>query len=313
MSEEGICQVGQPNPRVGIVDADRFVRQVARRQHQHSWRHRIGTRNLGEQQVVQRAVRQHHAQQRVARCHECRDVRARASAQQHDRPGRRLQCGGFLIADLRQCSSRGQRRHHHRERLVRATLAGTQRAECVVRSGVDREVVAAETLDGDDRPGGNGPLCRGDDGIGSVDDRPLSVEPHLRPADGARRGLRVIPAVRRVVVFAMARRTHHELRHCRGGPVVRKVGDDGEAGTAVGAVRERIPIAPVGRVEHLDHAVVARGDIGGHRGAVAADRRRLHDREAIRPSGRNRCSDHRIDTREGWGITVESLHERRDR
>jgi len=44
--------------------------------------------------------------------------------------------------------------------------------------------------------------------------------------------------------------------------IVGQVLDDGEARTAVGAVRERVAVAAVGRLEQLAAAVVAGGDVG---------------------------------------------------
>ena len=53
------------------------------------------------------------------------------------------------------------------------------------------------------------------------------------------------------------------------GAVVGQRGDDGEARAAVGAVDERVPVAPVGRVALLGRAVGAHRDVGGGQGAAA--------------------------------------------
>ncbi len=58
-------------------------------------------------------------------------------------------------------------------------------------------------------------------------------------------GLGMEPAVCRVLVFPPAVRTHAESGHGGLGPVVGDVFDDGEAGTAVRAVGERIAVAAV--------------------------------------------------------------------
>ena len=59
------------------------------------------------------------------------------------------------------------------------------------------------------------------------------------------------------MVFGGARLAHRERRHGRQRPVVGHVPDDGEPGAAVGAVDERVPEPPVGRIGELAQAVRA--------------------------------------------------------
>ncbi len=79
----------------------------------------------------------------------------------------------------------------------------------------------------------------------------------FRPAPGAADRLVVEPPGGRVVVLVAAVGAHREVVHGRLGAVVWQVIDDGEPGPAVGAVGERIEVAPSAWREHLSLAVVA--------------------------------------------------------
>ena len=104
----------------------------------------------GEQQVVQRRVRQHDAELAVARRGGVRDGGAAAAGQQHDRAGRAGQQGRGRVVDLGQLPRRGQVGGHDRERLVLAVLARPQRGDGLLAGGVGGQVVAAQALDGED-------------------------------------------------------------------------------------------------------------------------------------------------------------------
>jgi hypothetical protein len=67
--------------------------------------------------------------------------------------------------------------------------------------------------------------------------------------------------VQRVLVFLQALRTHPEGFHGRLGPVIGNVLDDGEPGTAMGAIDERVAVSPVFRIEELSPARIAGGNI----------------------------------------------------
>src|SRR5690606_30479027 len=89
-------------------------------------------------------------------------------------------------------------------------------------------------------------------------------------AVGAGDGLGVETAVGGIVVFAGAALAHRESGHGGTGPVVGQRGDDGEAGTAVGAVDERVPVPAVGGIAQFGLARGAEGDVRGGEGAAAA-------------------------------------------
>src|SRR5579872_97239 len=77
-------------------------------------------------------------------------------------------------------------------------------------------------------------------------------------------------AVQRVAVLIPAARAHGEAPHGGVGPVVRQRVDDAVARPAVGAVGERIVIAPVFRIEDLTAAIGARGEVREHNRAPLA-------------------------------------------
>jgi hypothetical protein len=76
--------------------------------------------------------------------------------------------------------------------------------------------------------------------------------------------------VGRIVVFPGAVLAHRERRHRGERPVIGHVAHDGETGTAVGAVDERIAEPAVGRISQLTQAVPARGGICRDQGVAPA-------------------------------------------
>ena len=95
----------------------------------------------------------------------------------------------------------------------------------------------------------------------------------LRAADRAGIGLGVIPPAFDVVVFAGAGRAHGERGHRGRGPVVGHVADDGISWPAIGAVDERIPVAPVGGIQQFLATIRADRQVRRHQGIdhVAGD------------------------------------------
>ncbi len=76
-------------------------------------------------------------------------------------------------------------------------------------------------------------------------------------------------AVEGIVVFSLAGGAHGEVGHGGEGAVVGDVFDDGVTRAAVGAVGERVAVAPVGRVEDFGQTVGADADVGGDEGVGA--------------------------------------------
>ena len=111
-------------------------------------------------------------------------------------------------------------------------------------------------------------------------------------AHGAGIGLGMKTAVQGIVILPLAVGAHPELTHGGLRPVVGYVFDDGEAGSAVGAVGEGVTIAPVLRREDLVPAWEAGGDVRRDQlvfpllGQAPADLKAL-----VAPAGDRRGSD----------------------
>ena len=91
-----------------------------------------------------------------------------------------------------------------------------------------------------------------------------------RAANRARIRLRVKAAVARVVVFGLALRAHREFLHRSVRAVVRQGFDDAEARAAIRAIRERIAVAAVFRIENFAQAIGTGGDVRQHQRGFAA-------------------------------------------
>src|SRR5579859_2233219 len=94
---------------------------------------------------------------------------------------------------------------------------------------------------------------------------PAHDQPYRWSTLRARHRLGMKTAVYWVGVFTRASRAEREAGHGRQRPVIGQVANDGEARAAVGAVNERVQIAPVGRVKQLAQAIVAQGHVWRHR------------------------------------------------
>ena len=127
-----------------FVERDRLVGHVAAG---HDERHA----DVGQQQVVQRRVGEHHAELARAR----RDATARrgASARRGAMTIGRARRGERAVVRCASSTSasRSASRDHQRERPVLAVLAGPQPRDRGLVVGAAREVEAADALDGDDR------------------------------------------------------------------------------------------------------------------------------------------------------------------
>ena len=143
VGQERVGDALQRVPGLVVAVDDRLVGDVSAGQDDR-------TGHGGEQQVVQRRVRQHDAELAVARGGGVRDGGAGPAGQQHDRAGRAGQQGGGRVVDLGQFRGRGQVGGHHRERLVLAVLALAERGDGLLAGGVGGQVVAAQALDGED-------------------------------------------------------------------------------------------------------------------------------------------------------------------
>ena len=290
VGEERVGDVAECGARVVVVEGDRLVGAVPARQHERPSR-------VGRQEVVERRVREHHAEPLASGRNRLRDSRVLAPPQEHDRrrPLRQQLPLGRL--DVRERVRVGG---HDRERLVLAHLPRPESRDRVVVRRVAGEVVAAEALDRDDRA------------VEEEAHRVLERHREPRAADGARDRLGVEAPVRRVLVLAPAVGAELERRHRRPRAVVRDVDDDREPRATLRAVRERVPVAAVGRVEQLAQAVVAGRDVGGDE-RRAAGRGALGDREGRLADGLDRHGDDAVDARERRRLVPQAERERVER
>ena len=129
MEQPRVGDAPEPLSGVGIVEADRFVGEVAARHHEHLGYGRIGTGHRIEEQMVDRRVRQEHADERVAGRNERRERALVAPTGEHDRPLRAGQERRLALVDARRALGGGEVADHDGERLVGPILAPAQRRQ----------------------------------------------------------------------------------------------------------------------------------------------------------------------------------------
>ena len=182
--------------------------------------------------------------------------------QQDDGPVIAAQQRFLRWADLAQAPRGLQIPAHERERLFVPLLAPTQArgdGRIVAAAG---QVHPAQALDGDDAAGLDGLPGQLDGVARKLPPLGVAVE-HMGAADRTAVRLGVVAAVFDIVVLPVAVRAHGKAPHGGQGPVIGHVFDNGKAGAAVGAVDERIAVAPVLRVQQLPQAVRAETDVRG--------------------------------------------------
>jgi hypothetical protein len=286
VGEEGVRDARQPGQRVVVGVGDRLVRHVAAGQDD-------GAADLGQQQVMQRGVGEHDPQLAVARRDRLGDRGAGPARQQHHRPPGSGQQRLARLVHLAQLPRGRQAGDHQRERLVLPVLARPQRRRGGLAARVHGEVVSPQPLDRHYLAPGQQP-GRFRQGVPRHLVLPRVEQPQPGPAGRAADRLGVEPAVRRIVVLRLAFRAHRERRHGGQRPVVGHAGDDGEPGTAVGAVDERVAEPPVRRVRQLGQAVVTCRAVGRDQRAAAAAVIAGDDREPRRPGGGHRRRRHPV-------------------
>src|SRR5437764_10955968 len=99
----------------------------------------------------------------------------------------------------------------------------------------------------------------------------------LRTANGAGVGLGMKAPIQWIIVFSMAGRAHWEDAHRCLVTVIRDILDNGEARATVGAVDERIAIAPVRGIEEFLQTVITGGSIRRNERLAFAARLTLSD------------------------------------
>ena len=283
----------QSLPGVLVLEADGLVGQVAAGHHQDAGRRGGRVRHRLKEEMVQRCVRQEHADPGIARGHQRGDGGPGPLLEQHDRARRTRQVGLFPRVEAGHDTGGVEVGHHHGEGLVPAVLAPAQPLDRGVAGGVAGQVVPAQSLDGDDRPSGQCLLGGRQRRIGSVDHTVGTLEPDAGPTVGTCQRLGVEPSVRGIAVLRRARIAQGEVPHRRVRAVVGKSHGDGEPGSTVRAVDEGVAGTTVRRIRQLCQAVLTDSHIGRHEGAHGSVAEALHDAEPRVVRGR---AWHRVDT-----------------
>ena len=214
--------------------------------------------------MVERGVGQHHAQL-VRPGSDRTAATGAASRRRRARSVSGLRSAGRASSGQAPPTARPPRsRHHQREWLVLAVFSRPQRRHRPPVGCQARQVVAPDTLDGQDptvaegRRSGLHRIAR----PGHVD-RPTggsisdTAGPHTGQALGWAWNRRLEGSS-----YSARQSPHHEPRHGRERAVVRDPLHDRESRPAVGAVGERIAVAAIARIEHLAQAVVTRRGVG---------------------------------------------------
>ena len=264
VGQEEVGDPGQARERLVVPRRHRLLGEVAGGHDQRP------PRGL-QQEVVERRVRQHQADQRVAGRDLGREAAPGPPPHEHDGALDRDEQALLGGIDDRQGARVVEGQHHDRERLLVALLPLAEPPHGRGRRGVAREVVAAQALHRHDPPLAQG-RCRRRDRVGAQAGglAGRAQEPHARPAARAGDRLGVEAPVGGVVVLPPAVGAHREAGHRRGRAVVRHVAGDRVAGPAVRAVGEGVAVAAVGRVAHLAQALRAGGEIGRDRDPACA-------------------------------------------
>ncbi len=263
---------------------------------------------------MDRCVRQHDPDHRVAGGDRRSEWALRSSLQQHDRCAGMSQRLGLVLGDVRQLSGCLDVSHHDGHRFVWALLLAPQPGDGGGIRRVACQVEPTQPLHGDDAPvseTGNGPLDERSVVVGgSSDFVGLFAEPQSRTTIETTDGLCVMAPIIGIGILGQARVAHGETRHGGGRSIVGQRSDDGEPGPTVGACDERMPETPILRVEHLLHTAVAHGGVRRDRHRRGTTMTARHDLEST-GTALHRCVDSStdVDHRERWRVGMESKGE----
>ena len=269
---------------------------------------------IGEQQVLQRRVGQHHAELGAARRDRRRDRGVRSARRDHDRP---LAPGEQRLLGRPEVDERPRRRDvrgHQRERAVLAVLARAQRRDRGLVVGAAGEVEAADALDGEDPPGAQRERRRAHRVAAGATGRPsrstrATAGPHSGHAFGwawKRRSRGSSYSARQAAHIANAAIVVSGRSYGTPRTIVNR-------GPQFGAVDERVAVAAVGGVEELFEAGVAHRAVGRHERVRRPAAGALEDAEAGRAAARDALVRDRLDRRERRRLARQALEEALDR
>ena len=160
--------------------------------------------------MVERGVREHHSDERVAGRHRGRERPGLPAAQQHDRPRGRLEERRLFRRHVAVEARGRQIGHQDRERLLVPGFPPAELEDGAVVLRVAGEVISSEPLHGDD-PAGADPAGRFGERIrGRELDARAVDQAQPRTARGARRGLGMVPAVVGIAILGAALRAERK-------------------------------------------------------------------------------------------------------
>ena len=251
--EKGIGNGGKASFGHPVIGQDRLAADIAGSGDQ--WRTEIL-----EQQMMQRAVRQHGADFAAIGCDFRRQVAGDVLRHQHNRADRIAQ--HVLVGRIQHgCAAKrgkvGLKWEHHGERLVGAPFAYAQSGDRGGTRRIAKQMITADPFDRDD-------LARSQCGDRRTDGVSIKlcifvqgVELQTRSTLRAGDRLSMKSPVAWIGIFSRAQRTQLEACHRRIGAVIGQALNQGVTWAALGAIDEGIAEAPILLVFQFDNAVVA--------------------------------------------------------
>ncbi len=207
MDQKSIGNMVQALHGFRVIDRDWLFAQVSAGHH-----HRIDF-SAGEQQVMQRRVRQKNAQKTIARRHTAGHAGFRLAGQQHNRPLSREQLLPRQFIQRAEALHTLYTPHHDRERLFHPPFSLAQQIHSRFVLRIAGQVKSAQSFHRDNLAFLQQPRCFANR-FGNI---PLLArgrkQSHLRTAIPAGIRLSVKPAISGIVVLRLARRARFKSRH----------------------------------------------------------------------------------------------------
>ena len=252
MEEPIIGNGGQTVPCFLIVRALRLLREIAAG-------HDKRPVHVPQQQMVQGCIGQHDSERRMSRRHRLGHATGAGGRQNHYRGRRALEqrllltVNGTIPADTVEVSC------HQGEGFCVAPFAASKPGNRILVAGVAGEMKAPQPLDRDDCSAEQqSPRRFGRITFGEKLWLASAIDEALKPCVGSARGtgcrLRMEAAIFRIFILGPARRTKGKLHHAGFAPVVRHRPHDREPRPAMRAIRKRVTVTAIGKIERFGKA-----------------------------------------------------------
>jgi hypothetical protein len=257
VEEEIIGNPRQPPLCLLVLISKRLLAEIAAGHHQSQKPPLLSL--IREQKVMERGVGKEYPQESIVRSHLLGDGRKGTFAEQDNGPSGLLKKHLLLLAQLAEFPDRGHIFGHDRQGLLLSALASPKTDHRLGIRSIYREMVPAQSLDGQYPP-----LL---EEIISLPDtisacRRTLLQAQLRTTIPTSIRLGVKSSVPRVFVFGTAKGAHGKPLHSSTLPIVRDILNDAVPRSAVRAIQERIAKPPVLVREKLKETLGASGYIG---------------------------------------------------